>query len=85
MGLRLFLSSPHATRDGGLFRTRGAFAPEFDLSSLERIKKVGPFGVDFFYGGEREIRTLVRVLAVTRFPIVRLQPLGHLSASWYSV
>ena len=31
-------------------------------------------------GGEGEIRTLVTVLALTRFRIVRLQPLGHLSA-----
>ena len=31
-------------------------------------------------GGEGEIRTLERVLAVTRFRVVRLQPLGHLSA-----
>ena len=28
----------------------------------------------FFVGGEREIRTLGTVLAVTRFPIVRLRP-----------
>jgi hypothetical protein len=31
-------------------------------------------------GGERGIRTLEAVLAPTRFPIVLLQPLGHLSA-----
>ena len=31
-------------------------------------------------GGEGEIRTLERVLAATRFRVVRLQPLGHLSA-----
>jgi hypothetical protein len=34
----------------------------------------------FKNGGEGEIRTLERVLAVTRFRVVRLQPLGHLSA-----
>ena len=28
----------------------------------------------YFYGGEREIRTLGRVLAYTRFPVVRLRP-----------
>ena len=28
----------------------------------------------FSFGGERGIRTLERVLAVTRFPIVRLRP-----------
>jgi hypothetical protein len=28
----------------------------------------------FFFGGERGIRTLERVLAVTRFPVVRLRP-----------
>ena len=32
-------------------------------------------------GGERGIRTLEAVLAPTRFPIVLLQPLGHLSAT----
>lgn len=31
-------------------------------------------------GGEGEIRTLEWVLAITRFRVVRLQPLGHLSA-----
>ena len=31
-------------------------------------------------GGEGEIRTLVTVLVLTRFRVVRLQPLGHLSA-----
>ena len=31
------------------------------------------------YGGERGIRTPDRGLAYTRFPSVRLQPLGHLS------
>ena len=31
-------------------------------------------------GGERGIRTPDRGLAYTRFPSVRLQPLGHLSA-----
>ena len=32
-----------------------------------------------FHGGEREIRTLDRLLTYTRVPGVRLQPLGHLS------
>src|SRR5262249_41025812 len=32
-------------------------------------------------GGERGIRTLEAVSAPTRFPIVLLQPLGHLSTS----
>ena len=31
-------------------------------------------------GGERGIRTLEAVIPPTRFPSVRLQPLGHLSA-----
>src|SRR5262245_61367287 len=35
-------------------------------------------------GGERGIRTLEAVLAPTRFPIVLLQPLGHLSTASYS-
>ena len=33
------------------------------------------------YGGETGIRTL-DTLRYTRFPSVRLQPLGHLSAPW---
>jgi hypothetical protein len=32
-------------------------------------------------GGERGIRTLEALLTLTRFPSVRLKPLGHLSAS----
>ena len=39
--------------------------------------KNAPLSVDksaFFVGGEREIRTLGRVLAYTRFPVVRLRP-----------
>ena len=35
-------------------------------------------GLFFQYGGEREIRTLER-LPVTRFPSVRLRPLGQLT------
>ena len=31
------------------------------------------------FGGERGIRTLDTLLTYTRFPSVRLQPLGHLS------
>ena len=31
------------------------------------------------YGGERGIRTLGTLLTYTRFPGVRLQPLGHLT------
>ena len=30
-------------------------------------------------GGERGVRTLDTVSRITRFPSVRLQPLGHLS------
>ena len=30
--------------------------------------------IPFLYGGEKEIRTLVGVLAQTRFPVVRLRP-----------
>ena len=33
-----------------------------------------PIGKALHSGGEREIRTLGRVLAVTRFPVVRLRP-----------
>ena len=34
----------------------------------------------FIYGGERGIRTLDTLLTYTRFPGVRLQPLGHLTS-----
>ena len=37
-------------------------------------QKATAFAVAFCFGGERGIRTLERVLAVTRFPIVRLRP-----------
>ncbi len=40
---------------------------------LSATKKPYPFGYGFS-GGEKGIRTLERVLAVTRFPIVRLRP-----------
>src|SRR5205823_13498423 len=36
-------------------------------------------------GGESGIRTHEAVLAPTRFPIVLLQPLGHLSATSYTI
>ena len=36
--------------------------------------KAPPNGDAFLFGGEGGIRTLERVLAVTRFPIVRLRP-----------
>ena len=40
--------------------------------------KKAPEGAFFVFGGEREIRTLER-LPVTRFPSVRLRPLGQLT------
>ena len=46
-------------------------APRVSLAPSR--KKHTPMGVCFF-GGEREIRTLGRVLAYTRFPVVRLRP-----------
>src|ERR1043165_1242286 len=36
-------------------------------------------GLCRYSGGQRGIRTLERLLTVTHFPGVRLQPLGHLS------
>ena len=41
---------------------------------IKSTKKEHPLGVPFFCGGERGIRTLGRVLADTRFPVVRLRP-----------
>ena len=35
--------------------------------------------LDVLFGGQGGIRTLERLLTVTHFPGVRLQPLGHLS------
>jgi hypothetical protein len=48
------------------------------LSGSGNLSTVGSCTIKV--GGEREIRTLVTVLELTRFRIVRLQPLGHLSA-----
>ncbi len=42
--------------------------------SLQKKKDTHFCGYLFPFGGERGIRTLERVLAVTRFPIVRLRP-----------
>ena len=39
---------------------------------------------DFWFGGERGIRTLDTGLPHTRFPGVRLQPLGHPSADEFA-
>ena len=41
--------------------------------SPSHAKNHTPIGM-WFFGGEREIRTLGRVLAYTRFPVVRLRP-----------
>ncbi len=43
-------------------------------SFYQSIEKKVPYWVPFLYGGERGIRTLGRVLADTRFPVVRLRP-----------
>ena len=44
------------------------------FSRTTEKQKATAFAVAFCFGGERGIRTLERVLAVTRFPIVRLRP-----------
>ena len=44
------------------------------FSRTTEKQKATAFAVAFYFGGERGIRTLERVLAVTRFPIVRLRP-----------
>ena len=43
-----------------------------DLDDMKKPSTVN--GTRFFHGGERGIRTLVGVLAQTRFPVVRLRP-----------
>ncbi len=46
--------------------------PKYGESALQAIKR---FTIRFqVFGGKRGIRTLERVLTVTRFPIVRLRP-----------
>src|ERR1043166_995818 len=49
------------------------------LSPIRQLKRAhkGPFLI----GGQGGIRTLERLLTVTHFPGVRLQPLGHLSVT----
>ena len=42
-------------------------------------KKSRQAGFVFFFGGERGIRTLDKLLTYTHFPGVLLKPLGHLS------
>ena len=48
------------------------------------VTKKAPSGAFFVTGGEGGIRTLERGLAVTHFPGVLLQPLGHLTGTWMS-
>ena len=48
---------------------------EFEFVKLHDTKTGYPdWDIPFLYGGEKEIRTLVGVLAQTRFPVVRLRP-----------
>ena len=49
-------------------------SPAWDSTSYLEKTKHRFFNRCFVFGGERGIRTLERVLAVTRFPIVRLRP-----------
>ena len=43
-------------------------------SALQNERKAPTKSLVLFFGGERGIRTLGRVLADTRFPVVRLRP-----------
>ena len=50
-------------------------------TSPQSANKKAPTSGGFFIGGQGGIRTLERLLTVTHFPGVRLQPLGHLSVT----
>ena len=41
---------------------------------FKMLKDSEAYSAQSLFGGEREIRTLGRVLAATRFPVVRLRP-----------
>ena len=60
----------------------GARSPgvlEIDVTELPDIERAPIGALSIYYGGERGIRTLDRVLAYTPLAGVRLQPLGQLS------
>ena len=61
---------------------------KFGTALSPAMTKKAPDWVPSLYGGEREIRTLVGVLAQTRFPVVRLrpaQPSLHSRLMYYSI
>ena len=66
---------------GGSAAASGLLGSSNVTSILEGARSKNTVGSRTFkFGGEGEIRTLEWVLAITRFRVVRLQPLGHLSA-----
>ena len=56
------------------YKTQSVLEEFKPLVFLHKNKKEGNRLPFCFYGGEKEIRTLVGVLAQTRFPVVRLRP-----------
>ena len=50
---------------------------------LANINKKRPKGLFYFHGGSERIRTS-ETFRPTRFRVVRLQPLGHASTSYFS-
>ena len=64
---------------GGKMAERGGFSTLPVRPSASQVRIPDTFRQEK-NGGERGIRTPDRGLAYTRFPSVRLQPLGHLSA-----
>ena len=65
---------PKNSRNRLFFYGKSPHGVRIPVQTLRKDKKTAPCWVLFFYGGETGIRTLERVLAVTRFPVVRLRP-----------
>ena len=68
---------------GGKMAERGGFSTLPVRPSASQVRIPDTFRQEK-NGGERGIRTPDRGLAYTRFPSVRLQPLGHLSVRVHS-
>ena len=57
--------------------------PTYSSHPLANINKKRPKGLFYFHGGSERIRTS-ETFRPTRFRVVRLQPLGHASTSYFS-
>ena len=65
------------------FSLASSSGPTYDSHPLAYKNKKRPKGLFYFYGGSERIRTS-ETFRPTRFRVVRLQPLGHASTSYFN-